>query len=322
MTALTVRICLGCLGCLSALILAVPQAAMAALTDYPFRVVMRATGNDYLVSAVNDGPAPISVVVNPSGENFASDRIWPVTAIVPPFTTVALARARAKDRDGAPFKHRFVYSYHYGRLDAAHDDATSYRLPFADGQEFMVSQGHGGVLTTHNDRASMNAVDFDLPLGSAVLAARAGVVVDVTLHHRDGGNDIRLRDKANTVSIVHDDGTVAEYAHLAPGVPLVTLGQRVNTGDLLAYSGNTGYSTGPHLHFSVSRPVVNDGKVSRESLPVLFWTDDSAQRFQARTGTSVRASYGASAANAVTPAPDLKQKTSPPTAGAGSMSIR
>lgn len=319
MAASTVRMCLACL---SALILAVPQAATAALADYPFRVVAQATGTDYQIKAVNDGPAPISVVVSASGENFASDRIWPVTATVPPFSTVPLARAHPKDRNAGPFKQRYDYSYHFGRLDAAHDDATSYRLPFADGHTFTVSQGYGAVLTTHSDRANMHAIDFALPTGSAVLAARAGVVVDVTLHHRDGGNDIGLRDQANTVSIVHDDGTVAEYAHLAPGVPQVAPGQRVNTGDLLAYSGNTGYSTGPHLHFSVSRPVQNDSKISRESLPVMFWTGDSTQRFQAWTGTSLRASYGATAAGPATADSDFERGTSAPTARAGSMYFR
>jgi murein DD-endopeptidase MepM/ murein hydrolase activator NlpD len=98
-------------------------------------------------------------------------------------------------------------------------------------------------------------------------------------------------DKANTVAIVHDDGTVAEYAHLSPGPDSVKPGQRVAAGELLGYSGNTGYSSGPHLHFIVSRPTVADGKVTRVSVPIQFYANDPAVRFSAQAGTTLTANY-------------------------------
>jgi murein DD-endopeptidase MepM/ murein hydrolase activator NlpD len=274
-----------------------PGSAVAAVTDYPFRLVTRAAGEDQHVVAENKGPAPITVHVTLTGENFASDREWPMTAVVPPYTTQTLGRVYAGDRNAGGYNFLFRYSHHFGKLDAAHDTGAVYRLPFEDGRGFAVSQAHGsGRLTSHNNRENLYAVDFAMPIGNAVTAARGGIVIDVTLRHREGGYDVSFLDKANTVAIVHDDGTVAEYAHLSPGPEQVRLGQRVVAGDLLGYSGSTGYSSGPHLHFIVSRPSVTDGKVVRVSVPVEFYVKDPAARFSAQTGMTVWANYAPAAA--------------------------
>jgi murein DD-endopeptidase MepM/ murein hydrolase activator NlpD len=66
------------------------------------------------------------------------------------------------------------------------------------------------------------------------------------------GTDMeKFGNRANLVRIVHDDGSMAVYAHLALESVVVSVGQRVRTGQHLADSGNTGFSTGPHLHFAV-----------------------------------------------------------------------
>lgn len=267
--------------------------AAAAIADYPFRIVTRGTGADYQVAAENDGPAPITVRVEVSGKSISSDREWPVTAVVPPHTSLPLGRVYSEDRSDAGFTARFDYSFHFGRLEAVQDADAAYRLPFEDGRGFQVSQAYGGKLTSHDHGPLMHAVDFAMPAGSAVTAARAGVVVDVTLRYSEGGFDPRLIDRANTVTVVHDDGTVAEYAHLSPGPAVVALGERVSAGDLLGYSGSTGYSSEPHLHFIVTHNVISDGKVIRVSLPVQFYTSDPAVRFSAQAGTTVWATYRA-----------------------------
>jgi len=68
------------------------------------------------------------------------------------------------------------------------------------------------------------------------------------------------------VQVLHDDGTSAVYAHLQLDSVRVRPGQRVERGEYIASSGNTGFSTGPHLHFVVLR---NAGLRS-ESVPVRF----------------------------------------------------
>jgi murein DD-endopeptidase MepM/ murein hydrolase activator NlpD len=285
---------LGKFASFGALLLGLIGTAGAAITDYPFKLVTRADGPDQVVVAENRGPAPITVYVTLTGENYATDRAWPITATVAPYTLQPLGRVSAGADRKAPYNFLFRYSHHFGRLDAVQDGAVSYRLPFEEGHAFVVSQAHGGRLTSHNNRENLYAIDFAMPIGTPVLAARAGTVIDVTLWHHEGGFSMSYIDKANTVAVIHDDGTVAEYAHLSPGPDMVKVGQRVNAGDLLGYSGNTGYTSGPHLHFIVSRPEVKDGKVTRVSLPVMFYDGDPAVRFAVQAGSTVVASYGAS----------------------------
>jgi murein DD-endopeptidase MepM/ murein hydrolase activator NlpD len=71
---------------------------------------------------------------------------------------------------------------------------------------------------------------------------------------------------ANVVRILHDDGTYAVYAHLNTNTIRVRPGDRVERGDYIADSGNTGYSSGPHLHFAVVRNV----GMRIESVPITF----------------------------------------------------
>ena len=71
----------------------------------------------------------------------------------------------------------------------------------------------------------------------------------------------------NFVAIEHRDGTFATYYHLKKDGVLVRIGESVDRGDQLGYSGNTGYSSGPHLHFQVYKAV--DAK-NIESIPVKF----------------------------------------------------
>jgi murein DD-endopeptidase MepM/ murein hydrolase activator NlpD len=288
------RALLGCLALLGALTAA--ATASAAVTDYPFRLSTRPDGGDQQLVAENDGPAPITVHVTLSGENYASDREWPLTTVIPPHSAVSLGRVFAAEKNAGGYNFLFRYSHHFGRIDAMHDADAVYRLPFEEGHSYPISQAHGGKLTSHNNRENLYAVDFAMPIGTPIVAARGGVVIDATFRHREGGFDPKYLDKANTVAIAHDDGTVAEYAHLAPGAELVKLGQRVQPGDLVGYSGNTGFTSGPHLHFIVSRPTVTEGKVTRLSVPVLFYSSDPAVRFSAQPGATVTASYRTSGA--------------------------
>ena len=126
---------------------------------------------------------------------------------------------------------------------------VEYAWPLA-GQPAHVTQGWGGG-TSHRDPASLHAVDLAAPAGTAVLAARDGMVMQVESRFAHGAADPRLEDRANFVRILHGDGTMALYAHLQPGGVLVAPGREVRAGDRIGLSGSTGYATGPHLHFAV-----------------------------------------------------------------------
>ncbi len=90
-----------------------------------------------------------------------------------------------------------------------------------------------------------NGIDLGIPSGSKIKAARGGTVKGT------GDTDLTCPNASygKWVLVQHDNGLSTLYAHLS--YIRVTTGTSVATGDLLGYSGNTGYSTGPHLHFTV-----------------------------------------------------------------------
>ena len=263
----------------------------AALKDYPFKLLTTSRGNQEQVIAQNRGPSPITVRITLSGTNVWSDRAWPATTVVPPSSVLSLGMVAAADA-GRPYDYTLSYSYYVGRIDASPNPRTPYRLPFEDGLAFPITQAYGGPLTSHDNVQNRYAVDFAMPAGTPIVAARDGVVVDVTLKYHIGGFDRSLLDMANTVTIVHDDGTIAEYAHLSPGMPLVQRGERVRAGTVIAYSGNTGYSSAPHLHFVVSKPGIRHGKLARISIPIVFYAYDPPVLFSPETGMLRTAAYG------------------------------
>ena len=127
--------------------------------------------------------------------------------------------------------------------------------PFPAGEQFPVSQGFQGD-KTHNTPDSEFAIDIAMPVGTPVHAARGGVVMDVEEDFNSGGVNLeKFGDKANHVRILHDDGTMALYAHLDLASVNVRPGARVRAGEKIARSGNTGFSSGPHLHFALQQNV-------------------------------------------------------------------
>lgn len=165
----------------------------------------------------------------------------------------------------APSSVRYEYGYVVGEPNVEHRPASPYRAPFAVGRQFTVTQAAPDALT-HRDASSRNAVDIAMPVGTAVHAAREGLVINVARSHFRGGLDVAALSEANFVQVLHDDGTYAIYAHLQMDTVRVRPGQRVARGEYVANSGNTGFTSGPHLHFAVLR---NTG-LSSESLPVSF----------------------------------------------------
>ncbi|MFN3236845.1 MAG: M23 family metallopeptidase, partial [Pseudomonadales bacterium] len=140
-----------------------------------------------------------------------SQRRYEVSGVVPGNTdwlaltlypTSTMARAYYQD----------IFYWVPGDANAQHNDEVRYLAPFAKGERYPLVQGFGGGWS--HSGASKYAVDFAMPIGTPVHAARGGVVVQTVSHHNRGGSDRRYAKYANYVIVLHDDGTTGEYHHL------------------------------------------------------------------------------------------------------------
>jgi murein DD-endopeptidase MepM/ murein hydrolase activator NlpD len=214
-------------------------------------------GNIVMV-AVNECSCPVEFAIKvqaPDGEHSARK-------VISPRARGTLIEVKTPPGDA---QIGYEYGYVIGDPAAVHNPSQPYRVPFAVAQSFPVSQAPPDAVT-HVDAGSRNAIDIAMPVGTGVHAARDGVVINVAHKYFRSGLDKDRRDEANFVQILHEDGTNALYAHLQMDTVRVRPGQRVLRGEYIANSGNTGYSSGPHLHFVVLR---NAGMKS-ESVPVSF----------------------------------------------------
>ncbi|MDO6566923.1 M23 family metallopeptidase [Alteromonas sp. 1_MG-2023] len=147
------------------------------------------------------------------------------------------------------FWHSMKVSWTSGVLNAVHNDEVIYMPPLRPAAKYRVVQGFGGGYS--HTGASRYALDFAAPVGTPVYAARHGVVIDTKDDGKRGGPSKQFAKHANFVAILHDDGTTGEYYHLKYNGVVVEREQQVKAGELIGYSGNTGFSSLPHLHFAV-----------------------------------------------------------------------
>jgi murein DD-endopeptidase MepM/ murein hydrolase activator NlpD len=179
---------------------------------------------------------------------------------------------------------RFRYVWIPGDPQSEHRPPQPYRVPFALSSEYLVSQAFPASVT-HSTTDSRFAVDIAMPVGTDIYAARSGTVVEVASDNYRGGFDTtREGAEANLVRILHDDGTFAIYAHLNRSSIRVRPGDKVLRGQYIADSGNTGFSSGPHLHFA----IVQNRNLRLDSVAFLFEGANSSEISPA-TGMMLRA---------------------------------
>lgn len=182
----------------------------------------------------------------------------PIDWVLPPRSKIRLATLAPRDAS-QPLRYTPKLRYALGdpRLLPTRQ---RYPLPWRGGP-FRLTQGAGGTYS-HFTAKGRYAMDIAMPVGTPIVAARGGVVVKTESRQSGRGNN----PSGNYVRILHDDGTMGVYLHLMQGSVLVAEGRRVEAGSLIARSGNTGNSTGPHLHFVVQRNV----GLALESIPFHF----------------------------------------------------
>lgn len=229
-------------------------------------------GSGSVVIAHNLSAGPIEVgLAFSQAENVISEPQLPVRAVVAARGQRELARVEYADLR-APASFGVHADAVPGDPRSRPDPDQRYRLPFPTGTRFAVGQSFGGAFS-HHDIQNYYAVDLGVAEGTPVVAARDGVVVQVERDFFESGADReRLAARANYVRILHPDGTMALYAHLAFEAVLVRPGDTVLAGQKIGEAGATGFATGPHLHFVIQR---NTG-MRLEAIPFQFDGPDGA----------------------------------------------
>jgi len=223
---------------LFSILLGAAFASPACAASYPLRVDKEVRGRAIDLTVVNDGPAPVNVIIelthakNTGFSPAVIGRKFP--HMVAPFQSKKISTA-VPLKLGKPAEFGYRFSFAFGDPQAVHANNVVYRLPIPNDTRGVVRPYTGAFHSTSRIDTA-NALEILLPVGTPVVAARGGVVIDL-LGTKGEEPHIRPSDVGNFVSILHDDGTWATYGWLADDSVLVTRGQKVAAGDAIGLSG-------------------------------------------------------------------------------------
>lgn len=225
----------------------------------------------------SDKEEPVTVTIDVSGENIHITPPSPISVGVAPKGIVHAGSAK-RERAGK-WSYHYTWKYSHGLPNQKHDNSYVYRLPFQSSKSFKLIQGYHGTFS-HNIMGGY-ALDFEMPEGTAVVAAREGKVLEILDNIITKKAFLDENDQGNFVLILHNDGTLGYYIHLKPHGIIVRAGQTVTRGQMIAESGDTGYSVRPHLHFEV---YTRENAKSRVTIPIQIKTSNGLQKeFQVNT---------------------------------------
>ena len=218
------------------------------------------------IIAINNSPYIISFYINITGNNISSKVKFPKVLTIKANKQNSIAILRSKDpQKNSLFK--FQYSWVYGDYFLKPRN-FSYRLPYKKHSSYLVGQGFD-TKATHSG-LNKYAIDWNMDENTEIYAARSGYVIEIEQSHKDSGTSKEYLDKANYIKIMHKDGSVGVYAHLAYQGVKVKLNSYIYQGDFLGYSGNTGFSTGAHLHFHVAKAEIKGNIMTERTIAIRF----------------------------------------------------
>jgi murein DD-endopeptidase MepM/ murein hydrolase activator NlpD len=174
---------------------------------------------------------------------------------------------------------RYIADLKGGRV--INDTTPVYVLPYANGTSHLLIQGYHSKMSHKGEYA----LDFKMKVGSEICAARDGIVIAIKEDSDIGGLKDEYLSQGNHIIIQHADNSQAMYWHLKKDGVVVSIGETVKAGQLIGYSGNTGYSAFPHLHFEVNANTTN----GFEQVPTRFYTNSGVRYL--RPGNYYRASH-------------------------------
>jgi len=145
----------------------------------------------------------------------------------------------------AQLDDKTIYDLKSGRIKD--DSSHIYSLPYQEGKSVFLVQAYNSNMSHKNELS----LDFKMKPGTKICAARSGIVTALKEDSNEGGLKEEYLSKGNHIIIQHADGSIGMYWHLQQDGVLVNAGDTVEQGQLIGFSGNTGYTAFPHLHFQV-----------------------------------------------------------------------
>lgn len=225
----------------------------------PVRIFDEKTDTGLKIYGSNSSIIPYTMELSVNQKNLKSDKQFPLKTVLEPNTQNVLIATLTQDNKKKGWSYGSQFTYYPGDYQAIHDDNFAYALPFPAGEKYLMSQGYNGRFS----HSGKNALDFTMPVGTKVIAARGGIVTEIKEDSNRGCSNRDCLGLANLITIMHDDGSFADYVHLKKKGALVKVGDRVKRGDVIGLSGNTGFTSGPHLHFEVYLPAPGNHRTLR-----------------------------------------------------------
>jgi len=170
---------------------------------------------------------------------------------------------------------KISYKWIIGDYYAIHDDNYIYNLPIPKNEPTLLTQGYNGKLS-HKGK-SQYALDFGLKEGTPIYSIREGKVVKVVNKIKKNCFKEKKSCPSNNIIIKHEDNTYSKYSHLKYKGIIVKEGDTIKKNQHIGFSGNTGYSSGPHLHMLVFK---TKKEFTRESIPIKFKTQKGIEHLK------------------------------------------
>jgi murein DD-endopeptidase MepM/ murein hydrolase activator NlpD len=210
------------------------------------KVFQEHTNTDFVLYATNPDLFPVSVRLEFSNTNLSFSEGEKTIFVIPPKSEKFKIGELSPSVPRTGFRLSYKYKTAMGDVTTAvQDESIEYDLPFRKGTSYKVVQGYNGS-QSHRDE---NALDFDFPEGTEIIAAREGVIVQVVQNHTESCPYSDCNQYNNIITVMHADGTFATYAHIKYNGAKFNVGDSVKRGDVIALSSDVGYTSGPHLHF-------------------------------------------------------------------------
>jgi len=237
--------------------------------EHKIKIYYESVENGYNIYADNDEFCPMSIKIDFAVTNLNIDGGNNNVYVVEAKVKKQLLTTLKVSKKGKTYTFSYYYWTNYGKHNnKEYDKDYIYDLPFKSSNNYTVFQGYNGTFSHQNE----NSLDFTMPIGTEITAVRGGIVTNVIDKNNKNCGKEKCKKYNNLITIYHSDGTFANYMHIKQNGSKVKIGDKISKGQLIGYSGNVGWSTGPHLHLV----IYNQNIDHRETLRTKFKTGDGS----------------------------------------------